>query len=136
MPTPRPMLGRSGLTNVASVKYHQTKVGGSPTWEAEAAEVLVRFTYERHGRALLAYATRLADDQVAAEHAVQQTLAHACGQPEVLLGSKGSVRGRLFKTLQDIISDQAPAAEAAQPLTNPGTGYPDSVMSPVTLPAA
>jgi RNA polymerase sigma-70 factor (ECF subfamily) len=83
--------------------------------QADADEALVRSLYEEHGRALLAYATRLTGDRAAAEDVVQETLLRAWKHPEVLVNGKGSVRGWLLTVARNIITDRA-RARAARPV--------------------
>ncbi|MFD8077189.1 sigma-70 family RNA polymerase sigma factor [Streptomyces sp. NPDC059718] len=77
-------------------------------------EALVRALYEEHGRALLAYATRLTGDRAAAEDVVQETLIRAWRHPDALLNGKGSVRGWLLTVARNIITDRH-RARAARP---------------------
>ncbi len=82
--------------------------------QADADEALVRSVYEEHGRALLAYATRLTGDRAAAEDVVQETLVRAWKHPEVLVNGKGSVRGWLLTVARNIVTDRV-RARAARP---------------------
>ncbi|MCD0486363.1 sigma-70 family RNA polymerase sigma factor [Streptacidiphilus sp. ASG 303] len=77
-------------------------------------EALIRSLYEEHGRALLAYATRLTGDRGAAEDAVQETLVRAWRNPDALVNGKGSVRGWLLTVTRNIVTDQY-RAKAARP---------------------
>jgi RNA polymerase sigma-70 factor (ECF subfamily) len=95
--------------------------------QADADEALVRSVYEEHGRALLAYATRLTGDRAAAEDVVQETLVRAWRHPEVLVNGKGSVRGWLLTVARNIITDRV-RARAARP--------PEVPESPVTPPVS
>ncbi len=79
-----------------------------------ADEALVRALFEEHGRAVLAYATRLTGDRAAAEDVTQETLLRAWRHPESLLNGKGSVRGWLLTVARNIITDRA-RARAARP---------------------
>ncbi|SHJ97250.1 RNA polymerase sigma-70 factor, ECF subfamily [Pseudonocardia thermophila] len=79
-----------------------------------ADEALVHAIYSEHGRALLAYATRLTGDRAAAEDVVQETIVRAWRHPEVLTNGKGSTRGWLFTVARNIITDRA-RAKAARP---------------------
>ena len=83
--------------------------------QADADEALVRALYTEHGRALLAYATRLTGDRAAAEDVVQETLVRAWKHPEVLVNEKGSVRGWLFTVVRNLVTDRA-RARAARPV--------------------
>jgi RNA polymerase sigma-70 factor (ECF subfamily) len=79
-----------------------------------ADEALIRSLYEEHGRALLAYATRLTGDRAAAEDVVQETLVRAWRHPDSLVNGKGSVRGWLLTVARNIITDRY-RAKAARP---------------------
>lgn len=81
----------------------------------DADEALVRGLYTEHGRALLAYATRLTCDRAAAEDVVQETWVRAWKHPEVLVNEKGSVRGWLFTVVRNLVTDRA-RARAARPV--------------------
>jgi RNA polymerase sigma-70 factor (ECF subfamily) len=83
--------------------------------EADGDEALVRRIYEEHGRALLAYATRLTGDHAAAEDVVQETLVRAWKHPEALLNGKGSTRGWLLTVARNIVIDKA-RARGARPV--------------------
>lgn len=83
--------------------------------QADADEALVRSIYDEHGRALLAYATRLTGDRAAAEDVVQETLVRAWKHPEVLVNGKGSIRGWLLTVARNIVTDRA-RARAARPV--------------------
>ncbi|HKT04925.1 MAG TPA: sigma-70 family RNA polymerase sigma factor [Rugosimonospora sp.] len=77
-------------------------------------EALIRFLYEEHGRALLAYATRLTGDRSAAEDVVQETLLRAWRHARDLVDEKGSVRGWLLTVARNIVTDRL-RARAARP---------------------
>ncbi|RZQ63790.1 sigma-70 family RNA polymerase sigma factor [Amycolatopsis suaedae] len=83
--------------------------------EPAADEALVRSVYEEHGRALLAYATRLTGDRAAAEDVVQETLVRAWRNPDVLVNGKGSVRGWLLTVARNLVTDRARARAARPP---------------------
>ena len=89
-----------------------TRRGG--TRPGSADEALVRALYADHGRALLAYATRLTGDRAAAEDVVQETLVRAWRNVDVVTNGRGSVRGWLFTVARNIVIDQA-RARAARP---------------------
>src|ERR1700742_3755411 len=95
--------------------------------QADADEALVRSVYDEHGRALLAYATRLTGDRAIAEDVVQETLVRAWQHREVLVNGKGSVRGWLLTVARTLITDRA-RARAARPT--------EVAESPVTPPVA
>lgn len=80
----------------------------------DADEALVHTVYAEHGRALLAYATRLLGDRVAAEDVVQETLIRAWRHPEVLTNGKGSTRGWLLTVTRNLVTDRI-RARAARP---------------------
>jgi RNA polymerase sigma-70 factor (ECF subfamily) len=77
-------------------------------------EALVRTLYAEHGKALLAYATRLTGDRAAAEDVVQETLVRAWKHADALTEERGSVRGWLLTVARNIITDRA-RARAARP---------------------
>jgi RNA polymerase sigma-70 factor (ECF subfamily) len=94
---------------------------------APADEALIRALYADHGRALLAYATRLTGDRTAAEDVVQETLVRAWRNKDVLTNGQGSVRGWLFTVTRNIVIDQVRAraarpAEVAAPTEAPSGG--------------
>lgn len=86
--------------------------GGSR--QAAADEALIRSLFNEHGRALLAYATRLTNDKTAAEEVVQETLVRAWRNPDALVNGRGSVRGWLLTVARNIVIDRA-RAKAARP---------------------
>ncbi|WP_165987670.1 sigma-70 family RNA polymerase sigma factor [Streptomyces sp. YIM 98790] len=102
----------------------------SRTRESTSDEALIRSLYEEHGRALLAYATRLTGDRAAAEDVVQETLIRAWRHPEVLVNGKGSVRGWLLTVTRNIITDRyraraARPAEVAETTATPAPAQQD-----------
>lgn len=86
-------------------------------------EALVHAVYQEHGRALLAYATRLTGDRAAAEDIVQETLIRAWRHPDVLTNGKGSTRGWLLTVVRNLVTDRF-RARAARPQEVPEN--PDS----------
>ena len=88
--------------------------GSSRVHEQAADEALIRALFEEHGRALLAYASRLTGDRAAAEDVVQETLLRAWRHPESLHNGRGSVRGWLLTVARNIVTDRA-RARAARP---------------------
>lgn len=70
-------------------------------------EALVAAVYAEHGRALLAYATRLTGDRASAEDVVQETLVRVWKHPDVLVNGRGSVRGWLLTVARNIVIDRA-----------------------------
>jgi RNA polymerase sigma-70 factor (ECF subfamily) len=91
---------------------------------AAADEALIRALYADHGRALLAYATRLTADRAAAEDVVQETLVRAWRNLEVVTNGRGSVRGWLFTVARNIVIDQVRAKAARPPEVAPSTDVP------------
>ncbi|WP_250000875.1 sigma factor-like helix-turn-helix DNA-binding protein [Actinoplanes sp. M2I2] len=67
-----------------------------------AGEVLVRRLFAEHGAALLAYATRVSGDRVAAEGFVRGTLLRARADPAALSEDRGAVRAHLFGVLRAV----------------------------------
>jgi RNA polymerase sigma-70 factor (ECF subfamily) len=77
-----------------------------------ADEALVRSLFEEHGRAMLAYATRLLGDRGAAEDVVQEALVRAWRNPDSLVNGKGSVRGWLLTVVRNLVIDKVRARDA------------------------
>ncbi|MFC0109609.1 sigma-70 family RNA polymerase sigma factor [Kibdelosporangium aridum] len=77
-----------------------------------ADEALIRTLFAEHGRAMLAYATRLTGERAAAEDVVQEALIKAWRNPDVLVNGKGSVRGWLLTVVRNIITDKVRARNA------------------------
>ncbi len=75
-------------------------------------EALIHAVYTEHGRAMLAYATRLLGDRAAAEDVVQETLIRAWRNPDVLTNGKGSTRGWLLTVIRNIVIDRVRARRA------------------------
>jgi RNA polymerase sigma-70 factor, ECF subfamily len=92
-----------------------------------AGEALIRALYEEHGRALLAYATRLTRDRAAAEDVVQETLMRAWRHPEVLVNGRGSVRGWLLTVARNIVTDRIRARSARPAEVAESEGQPAAV---------
>jgi len=93
---------------------------------AVADEALIRSVFDQHGRALLAYATRLLGDRQAAEDVVQETLVRAWRHPDVLVNGRGSVRGWLLTVVRNVVIDRSRAsktrpAEVAESVSAPAT---------------
>jgi RNA polymerase sigma-70 factor (ECF subfamily) len=115
-------------------------MGRSPAPGAESArgrrrtaadEALVRTLFEEHGRALLAYVTRLTGgDRAAAEDIVQETLVRAWRHLESLDERRGPVRGWLFTVARNLVVDRSraraarPTEVAESPARPPVTGDP------------
>ena len=75
-------------------------------------EALIRSLYNEHGGAVLAYAVRLTGDRAAAEDVAQETFIRAWRNPDVLVNSKGSVRGWLLTVARNIVIDRARARQS------------------------
>lgn len=84
----------------------------SPGVATAPDEVLVSTLYRDHGRALLAYATRLTGDRQAAEDVVQETLLRAWRHADKLTDDRGSVRGWLLTVVRNIVTDSVRARRA------------------------
>ncbi|GHJ41725.1 sigma-70 family RNA polymerase sigma factor [Streptomyces sp. TS71-3] len=82
--------------------------------QSASHETLIRALYAEHGKALLAYTTRLTGDRPAAEDVVQETLIRAWRHPEVISNPRGSVRGWLMTVARNIVTDRY-RAKAARP---------------------
>jgi RNA polymerase sigma-70 factor, ECF subfamily len=79
-------------------------------------EMVIRSLFTEHGRALLAYATRLTRDRAAAEDIVQEALLRVWRQPPPsLFTGEGSVRGWLFTVVRNLATDRL-RARRARPL--------------------
>ncbi len=103
-------------------------------------EALVHAVYREHGRAMLAYATRLLGDGAAAEDVVQEALIRAWRHPEVLTNGKGSIRGWLLTVIRNLVTDRvrARAARPTEVVETPGTSavardHADQVVTSVTV---
>ncbi|WP_051580326.1 sigma-70 family RNA polymerase sigma factor [Pseudonocardia acaciae] len=77
-----------------------------------ADEALLRALYEQHGAAVLAYATRLTRDPVAAQDVLQETLIRAWRHPEALASDRGPIRPWLLTVAARIVVDRARRARA------------------------
>ena len=107
---------------------------------SDASEALIQAVYREHGRAMLAYATRLLGDRAAAEDVVQEALIRAWRHPEVLTNGKGSIRGWLLTVVRNLITDRARAraarpTEVAETDANPAVerDHADRVVASVTV---
>ena len=91
--------------------------------EAVAGELLVRKLYEEHGRAILAYATRLTGDRHAAEDVAEETLVRAWRYSEVITNGGDWVRGWLLTTAENVVLERkcsaSPRRTRAQPVRLP-----------------
>ncbi|WP_328686095.1 sigma-70 family RNA polymerase sigma factor [Streptomyces sp. NBC_00343] len=82
--------------------------------KATSHEAVIRALYLEHGKALLAYATRLTGDRLIAEDVVQETLIRAWRHPEVVSNPEGSLRGWLITVTRNLVADRY-RAKAARP---------------------
>ena len=89
-----------------------------------ADEALLRAVYEEHGRALLAFTTRLLGDRAAAEDVVQETLVRAWQHAEVLTNGRGSVRGWLLTVARNLVTDRVRAQRARPSEVEESAGPP------------
>ncbi len=80
-----------------------------------ADEELVRTLFNEHGKAMLAYATRLTGDRASAEDVVQEALVRAWRHLDDLSNGKGSVRGWLLTVVRNIVTDRVRARTARPP---------------------
>ena len=98
---------------------------------SDASEALIQAVYREHGRAMLAYATRLLGDRAAAEDVVQEALIRAWRHPEALTNGKGSIRGWLLTVVRNLVTDRA-RARAARPMevARPTRHRPSSATTP------
>lgn len=76
-----------------------------------AGEALIRSLFQEHGRAMLAYATRLAGDRAAAEEVVQEVLLRAWREPGRLVNGKTPARLSLLVMIREAIPRPAAPAE-------------------------
>jgi RNA polymerase sigma-70 factor, ECF subfamily len=97
-----------------------------PTSSSTASdEALVKSLYEEHGRALLAYVTRVTGDRTLAEDVLQETLIRAWRHAGSLTESAGSIRGWLFTVARNVMTDRM-RARAVRPV--------EVAESPMTVP--
>ncbi len=89
-------------------------------------EALITAVHAEHGRALLAYATRLTGDRASAEDVVQETLVRVWRHPDVLVNGRGSVRGWLLTVVRNIVIDRSRARSS-----RPAEVADDLVAAPV-----
>lgn len=75
--------------------------------EAVAGEMLVRKLYEEHGRAILAYATRLTGDRAQGEAVAEETLVRAWRYSEAMTQGGDWVRGWLLTTTKNIVLERS-----------------------------
>jgi RNA polymerase sigma-70 factor (ECF subfamily) len=84
-------------------------------WETDAGEALVRSIFEQHGRALLAYASRLAQDRASAEYIVEEALVRAWKHRATLPCGKLAVRLWLFAVVSEVLADMSLSRPRAKP---------------------
>jgi RNA polymerase sigma factor (sigma-70 family) len=110
--------------------------GGRTARASAGDEALVQAVYREHGRAMLAYATRLLNDRAAAEDVVQEALIRAWRHPEVLTNGKGSIRGWLLTVVRNLVTDRqrARAARPAEVAETAATGDLSAVVRATPLP--
>jgi RNA polymerase sigma-70 factor (ECF subfamily) len=87
--------------------------------ETDRDDAMIRALYAEHGRALLAYATRLTGDPSAAEDVVQETIVRAWRHPEALVDSR-PIRPWLFTVVRNLATDRV-RARAARPVESAET---------------
>ncbi|WP_326567706.1 sigma-70 family RNA polymerase sigma factor [Amycolatopsis rhabdoformis] len=87
---------------------------GTRTRRQVADEALVRTLFAEHGKAMLAYATRLLGDRAAAEDVVQEALVRAWRNPQRVTDGSRSVRAWLLTVVRNLVVDRA-RARAARP---------------------
>lgn len=95
--------------------------------EEATAEAFVRGLFTEHGRAMLAYATRLTGDHAAAEDIVQDALLRAWRHADRLTDGKGSVRGWLLTVVRNLVYDRTRARQARPPEV--GAPPPDAAVT-------
>jgi RNA polymerase sigma-70 factor (ECF subfamily) len=82
--------------------------------EAVAGEMLVRKLYEEHGRAILAYATRLTGDPARGEAVAEETLVRAWRYSETMMQGGDWVRGWLLTTTENIVRERSGKCSAVE----------------------
>jgi RNA polymerase sigma-70 factor, ECF subfamily len=84
--------------------------------------------YTEHGRALLAYVTRLTGDRQRAEDVTQETLLRAWTHPAAMSRSRGDPRRWLLTVARNVVRDQV-RARAVRPLEVRGDSV-EAVLDP------
>jgi RNA polymerase sigma-70 factor (ECF subfamily) len=82
--------------------------------QTSSDEALVRSLYEEHGKAVLAYVTRVTGDRALAEDVLQESLIRAWRHAGSLSESTGSIRGWLFTVARNVMTDKM-RAKAVRP---------------------
>jgi RNA polymerase sigma-70 factor (ECF subfamily) len=90
-------------------------------------EAFVGAMVQQHGKALLAYATRLTGDPHIAEDVVQETLLRAWRHRADLQAGHGSPRGWLLTVVRNIVIDRARARDARPPEVAPSETFTPAV---------
>jgi RNA polymerase sigma-70 factor, ECF subfamily len=96
-----------------------------PAAASREDETFVATMVQQHGKALLAYATRLTSDPHSAEDVVQETLLRAWRHRAELQGN--SPRGWLLTVVRNIVIDRARARDARPPEVAPSETFTPSV---------
>jgi RNA polymerase sigma-70 factor (ECF subfamily) len=86
-----------------------------PPAATQEDEAFVQAMVQQHGRALLAYATRLTGDPHLAEDVVQETLLRAWRHRADLQGGRGSPRGWLLTVVRNLVIDRVRARDSRPP---------------------
>ena len=104
------------LTDLVEATRRSTSPGLRQAGEREAYcrakatdEAWVRQLFQEHGKAMLAYSTRLTGDRSAAEDVVQEALVRAWRHLDHLGDGKDSVRAWLFTVIWHLVIDRARA---------------------------
>jgi RNA polymerase sigma-70 factor (ECF subfamily) len=91
-----------------------------------AGETLVRMLYADHGRAMLAYATRLTGDRATAEYVVQEALVTAWRHAHRLADGRVPVRARLLIFVHELATKAVGVVElSCSPRDTPNHPTPD-----------